>query len=250
MKNNIDIVDKLIENEKKQKLVTTITAILFSLFAIIIISLGISLHKQNKTIASNYDKISLLNDSLKKQTAMLDASRKELKIANSLLEQNTTTLRRTASDYEKRNKDVEIALSNIVKQAPKPINNHNSNENGVGSAPGSMTMNNKSETKEIYKILKKNNPDKITIYIQYKDGLFEQSSQLKKLFTAENYIVPKEQFMKKLNFASSVRYFYETDKALAEKIAQQSEKEVGIKFKTQFIKLNSPKNQLEIWVGR
>jgi hypothetical protein len=201
MKKDTDLLEYFIENENKQKKITLVAAIFFSLFAIIIIGLGLYAHNQNNIIKSNEESISKLNTSL-------NEANKKLNLAVSKLKQDSLSLNRTAKYFKKEELDHHQASTN---------NPQNSTE--------------------------------YTLYIQYMDGSLKQSQQLKEVFLEKKYAIAKEQNMK-ITFKSSVRYFYPNDKEKAIKVAEIAEQTIGMKFKVQYMNLISPKNQLEIWVGK
>ncbi|MBW4362052.1 hypothetical protein [Flavobacterium taihuense] len=201
MKKETDLLEYFIENEKKQKKITLVAAIFFSLFAIVIISLGLYAHNQNKIIKSNEENISKLNTSL-------NEANKKLNLAVSKLKQDSLSLNRTAKYFKKEELEHPETSNNI------PLNTN-----------------------------------EYTLYIQYMDGYLKQSHQLKEVFSEKKYTIAKEQNMK-IIFKSSVRYFYPNDKEKAIKVAEIAEQTIGMKFKVQYMNLISPKNQLEIWVGK
>lgn len=201
MKKETDLLEYFIENENKQKKITLVAAIFFSLFAIIIIGLGLYAHNQNKIIKSNEESISKLNTSL-------NEANKKLNLAVSKLKQDSLSLNRTAKYFKKEELEHPEASSNIPQ-----------------------------------------NGNEYALYIQYMDGYLKQSQQLKEVFSEQKYIIAKEQNMK-ITFKSSVRYFYPNDEQKAIKVAEIAEQTIGMKFKVQYMNLISPKNQLEIWVGK
>lgn len=207
-----ELLQERITNEKKQKKITTITAILFCFFALIIIGLAIHSIEQRKII---------------------ETQKKELELVNSKLKQDTLTLNRTADIYEKQAGNVINELKEIEK----------TNKSIASDTSNTIKYSNKVSIKNSY------TNKSYTIYIQYKENFSQQSSMLKAAFS-EEYRIAKEQNMKELNFPSSVRYFYKIDKERASQIAKKAEEVLNKKFKVQYMKLKSPENQLEIWIGR
>lgn len=206
-----DLLQDRIKNEKKQKRITTITAIMFSVFAIVIIGLTIHSYKQEEII---------------------NTQKKQLEIAKT---QDSITLSRAVVAYEKKADNVTNELNKIEKtiKTDNSLRTYNSSSNNA-------------EIDSSNSYLNKN----YIIYIQFRENLAEQSTILKNTFIKEKYKVAKEQNMKNLNFSSSVRYFYKSDKDKAEQIAKKAQEVINKKFNVQYLKLKSPQNQIEIWVGR
>lgn len=260
-----ELLQQRIDNEIKQKRITIVTATLFSVFALIIIGLGIYSYNQKRVIVSKNEELSHLNLTLRQKTIKLDSMGEALKRANSRLTQDTATLSRTADNYEQLNSYMQKAIKNIasaniseVKQMPPPRfpmpGNDNNGNIHLPSASGNPHMENAITTNKtnraIDEILKKSNPQGYTIYIQYMQAFASQSSSLRAAFETDEYKVPEEQNMKKMSFPSSVRYFYEVDEDKATEIANKAQEIIHKKFRVQFIRLKAPKKQLEIWVGK
>ncbi|TDD93605.1 hypothetical protein [Flavobacterium cellulosilyticum] len=236
MKNEInEVLQKRIENEKKQKRVTIITATFFCAFAIIIIYLGNYANMQKKEIAS--------------KNRILDSISDRLKSANSILKQDTLTLKRTADNYDA----IQKQLANLQKATSVNSNSvsiGNSNKNTDAKYNDQVESVKLAVNNNNYKSLSKTSAQNYTLYIQYMEAFPKLSAMLKTAFLEEKYTIAKEQNMGEISFPSSVRYFYKTDKERAGQIAKKAEATINKKFKVQFMKLKSPQNQIEIWVGR
>lgn len=238
MKKDTDLLEYFIANEKKQKKITTITALLFSVFSLAIILLGVVAYKQKVAIETKNKNIFSLNDSLVRVSKQLDSLNRLLNIKNINLNQEKITLNRTAVIYEQKNKEINNELQKIAaSDSLAVVNTHN-------HVPKSAT-----QYKAIKELLVKNQKTNYTIYIQHIQTKKSEAEQLKNTLSNAKFIIPKLQNMKGLKFKSSIRYFYDTDKEKAYELAEIIKEATGQEFAVQYLKLKSPKNQLEVWVG-
>lgn len=239
MKNDTDLLEYFLANEKKQKKVTAITAVLFSLFAMVIIVLAVVAYKQKVAIETKNKNIFSLNDSLVNVSLRLDSLNQLLNSKNTRLSQEKITLNRTAVIYEQKNMEINRELEKIASSDSVP----------TASNPKGNNTKTIVQSKAIKDLLLKTNKTKYTIYIQYTPSKISEAEQVRVSFLNAKFNVPKLQNMKNLMFKSSIRYFYKEDEEQAKEIAKIIEETTGQEYVLQLLKLKSPKNQLEVWVG-
>ena len=91
------------------------------------------------------------------------------------------------------------------------------------------------------------------VYIQYMDNYATTSDSILSLLKKNKYNAPGTERMKKGSFSSSVRYFNDSDKPAAERLAALINTNIG-RFRRNNIRilktnLSVPKGQLEVWLG-
>jgi hypothetical protein len=99
----------------------------------------------------------------------------------------------------------------------------------------------------------RSNLQRRVVYIQYKASYRDVDALIEKQLAGMGYHVPASQRIDRINYASSVRYFHDSDREQAEQIASlvnqtlsQSGKGVAVLSKNE---LKAPAGQFEIWLG-
>jgi hypothetical protein len=93
----------------------------------------------------------------------------------------------------------------------------------------------------------------ITVFVQYKPEYYTQCNLLVQALKESHYFVPGKEQIKKINFASSVKYFNDSDKMWADSVAiilnntlnRTGSNAVPVVKNS----LTAPVGQLEIWMG-
>ncbi|WP_221392585.1 hypothetical protein [Dyadobacter sp. NIV53] len=97
------------------------------------------------------------------------------------------------------------------------------------------------------------NKKNITVFLQYKKEYKAQCQLLMDALKAEKYNVPGKEWIKNINFTTSVKYFNEQDKPWADSIAVVMNKIIG-RTKSNPVpviknSVKAPRGQLEVWMG-
>lgn len=223
MKNEKDVLEYFIENERKQKRTTLIVSILFSFFAITIIVLGINAYNQKEIINLKNGEILDLKGAIALKDSLL-----KLKDKNQIRFQDSVTSVRNFKIY----KD---SISNVMDDNYNYSHNNNIDEITLDTT---YTKSDYPKKEVIY-----------TIYIQFMKGLNTEAQRTRTFLSNKKYKVPETELIKREKFTSSVRYFYPADKEKATEIAILAQKASKIKFNVEYTKSRAPKNQIEIWIG-
>lgn len=224
MKNEKDVLEYFIENERKQKRTTLIVSILFSFFAITIIVLGINAYNQKEIINLQNGEILDLKGAIALKDSLL-----KLKDENDKYYKDSLSNKRIIkNEYYKDS----ISDNQYIE--------YNNNYQPTNSIAVDTSNNKDYPNKEV----------KYTIYIQYMDGLYLKAKKIRTFLNKKNYKVPETDLIIREKFSSSVRYFYPTDNQKATEIARLAEIATNTKYKVQYTKIKAPKNQIEIWIGK
>lgn len=218
-----DLLQKFVKNEQRSKTWTLVSVIGFCCFAFAALYMADKLNQANQTIA-------IKDQDLQQALAKADSLNNSLKGNEVSLENIHNTV-----DQMKREKDSLISLLKLVSK-PNP------------SAAEKTIVQNKVLTS----IWQNNITPKYTIYIQYMPGYEAESKAVRNLLQ-RSYSVPGIEGITKINFASSIKYFNDSDKGTAAEIAAAINRSID-RFKTDPIKIvktsmNVSKGQLEIWLG-
>jgi hypothetical protein len=214
MKSEKDLLEYFIENESKQKKTTLIVAVLFSLFAITIIALGVYAHNQKEKIKLQNGEILDLKGAIALQDSLLKLTKSKTKYFKDSIS--------SARDFKEYRDSVSGERYN--NNLPKPVDT-----SYTTSYPD----------KEV----------KYIIYIQHMKGLHPEAQKIRAFLKTKKYNIPEIELIKREKFTSSVRYFYPDDKEKAAEIATLAEKVSRIKYEVEYTKSRAPKNQIEIWIG-
>lgn len=237
--NNIDLLQRFIDNEKKAKKFTTIVVALFCLLAFGVVMLAIKLSNAKTTIASQQTQIEKLNDSLTKAIQIADSINDVLVNRNNSLQNNsynydslqniTNSLLISLADLkEKTSVDTGIMVATIDKQREEVIKKLITPAN-------------------IRKI--RADEKKYTVYVQYLEGYKNDALKLQKWWQDE-YICPQPELITNRSVAPTVNYFYAEDAGEAKKVADFVKQKTKLNVKlNNFSRLNAPKKQLEVWLG-
>lgn len=94
---------------------------------------------------------------------------------------------------------------------------------------------------------------KSIVYIQYMDTYRRTSDSILSLLKRNRYNAPGAENIKKGSFSSSIRYFNDSDKPAAERLASLINTNIGRyrknNIRIQKTNLSVPKGQLEVWLG-
>lgn len=245
---NIDLLQKFIENEKKAKLWTILTVILFCLLAFGVIYLAWKLQDTQKNLSVAQKNILAQADSIKVLSKELDiALAKADSLNETLASENESLLNRKANYDSLQNitSSLLINLSEIKKINPDIyIENQNTN---VLDKPTQAKIDRLITPANIEKMVEK--VDKYTIYIQYGTDFGDEANNLRRGWQ-DAYICPKPELITDRTFAAAVNYFHPEDEAEARKIAAAVEKKIGLPIKVTEVNLKSQKKQLELWLGK
>lgn len=214
-----DLLQRFINNEKKSKRWTLISVIAFCGFAFGIIYLGNELKDANEQIEINEENLARTLDSVN--------------ALNEALQGNQVSLENMSNNFNqaKRENDSLISLLNkLTQNTVTPVDKIN-----------------------ITRIVRDHRTVSYKVYIQYMNAYDDESGSIRSLL-AKKYNVPKPELITKFSFASSVKYFHDSDKDEAQGIADIINKNIG-EFKTKPIhvvktNMNVSKGQLEIWLGK
>jgi hypothetical protein len=221
MQEDIDYIKYFADNEKKQKRITLSVAFLFTVFACIIIAFIVKFKDQKNTI----EELNL-----------------ELLAANSKLRQDTTSLKIGLSEKTAN-------LDAVSTQNQDLINVVNTLEKNTSLNAGvkSQIENIKSQQKDI-----EDNKSNFVVYMQYAPQAKEEAKDLTRALHLDpgKYKIPKPEQISSFKFSSTVRYFDKADAIEAAKIADLASKSTGGNYNAQYINLDAPKGQIEIWVGQ
>lgn len=238
---NIDLLQKFIENEKKAKLWTLMSVVLFCLLAFGVIYLAWKLAAAQKSISAQSETIIELNKKLEKALAKADSLNEVLASENKSLENRKTNY----DSLQNITSSLLINLSEIKKTNPEVyIENQNTNQlDQTTQAKIDVLLTPANIEKMVAK------EDKYTIYIQYAAGFEDDAKNLRRGWQ-ENYVCPKPELITDRSFAASVNYFHLEDAAEAEKVAAAVERKIGLPIKVTQVNMKSPKKQLELWIGK
>jgi len=229
---NVDLLQRFIENERNAKRWTIMSVCLFCLLAFGIIILAGKLKKQkdeNATLRLELAlaKADLDNDSLASQNKKLanrDANYDSLQeITNSLLI-NMAELNKEEPGKNIISKDTAIINKATQEKIQKLI------------TPASI--------KEI-----KEKEAKYTVYIQFTQDYTGMAKKLQRDWQ-NKYICPQPELIRNNSFNLSVRYFHDADRQEALKLANLVGREMGLPVKVSYVKMKTPKKQLELWLGK
>lgn len=245
---NIDLLQKFIENEKKAKLWTLMSVVLFCLLAFGVIYLAWKLADAQKTITAAQKDILAKSDSIIRLNKKLDLTLAKADSLNEvLLSENSSLLNKKTNFDSLQNitSSLLINLSEIKKTNPEVyIENQNTN---VLDKPTQAKIDVLLTPAYIEKMVEK--VDKYTIYIQYAAGFEDDAKNLRRAWQ-ENYVCPKPELITDRSFAASVNYFHPEDEAEAKKVAAAVESKIGMPIKVTSVSMKSPKKQLELWIGK
>ncbi len=233
-----DLMARFIANEKKAKTTTILSVGGFLALTMIIIYLMFALKGANEGIEREKSRADL---ALAKADSLLNA-------------------------LETQRTGVAIRSEEVV-ELPTYITGDDSVNSAIANKPRiyigtSASMNNKPVLGNIKaagrvttrkSVTKKSPAVQKTVYIQYKKNYEAIGERLGNELKKWNFDVPKSELVVALNYASTVKYFYDTDKPLADSIARQlntylaSERKSSARVVKNDIK--APPGQLEVWLG-
>jgi flagellar biosynthesis/type III secretory pathway chaperone len=238
---NIDLLQKFIENEKKAKLWTLMSVVLFCLLAFGVVYLAWKLAAAQKSISAQSETIIELNKKLETALAKADSLNEVLLSENKSLENRKT-------NYDSLQNITSSLLINLseIKQTHPEIYTENQTTNQLDK-PTQAKIELLLTPANIEKMVDK--VDKYTIYIQYATGFEDDAKNLRRGWQ-ENYVCPKPELITDRNFAAAVNYFHPEDEAEAKKVAAAVEGKIGLPIKVTQVNMKSPKKQLELWLGK
>lgn len=221
MQEEIDYIKYFADNEKKQKRITLSVAFLFTVFTCLIIYFIVKFKDQKNTIAKLYSELEIANSQLRQDSI------------SSKIVSNEKTANLNAVNAQNQN------LINVVNTLEKnsPLN----------AGMKSQIENIKSQQKDI-----EDNKSNFVVYMQYAPQAKEEAKDLARTLhlDAGKYKIPKPEQISSFKFSPTVRYFDKADAAEAVKIADLTSKSTGVNYKAQYINLDAPKGQIEVWVGQ
>ena len=196
---NIDLLQKFIENEKKAKLWTLMSVVLFCLLAFGVIYLAWKLAAAQKSISAQSETIIELNKKLETALAKADSLNEVLASENKSLENRKT-------NYDSLQNITSSLLINLseIKQTHPDIYIENQNAN-VLDKPTQAKIDVLLKPTNIEKMVEKEG--KYTIYIQHSAD-FEQDAKTLRRWWATDYVCPKPELITDRSFAASVKYFH------------------------------------------
>jgi hypothetical protein len=238
---NIDLLQKFIENEKKAKLWTLMSVVLFCLLAFGVIYLAWKLADAQKAISIQDETIIELNKKLEKALSKADSLNEVLVSENKSLENRKTNY----DSLQNITSSLLINLSEIKQTHPEVyIENQTSNQL---DQPTQAKIEKLLTPANIEKMVEKEG--KYTIYIQYAADFEKDAYTLRRWWT-NDYVCPKPELISNRSFAASVKYFHPEDEAEAKKVAAAVENKIGLPISVTSANMKSPKRQLELWIGK
>jgi flagellar biosynthesis/type III secretory pathway chaperone len=238
---NVDLLQKFIENEKKAKLWTLMSVVLFCLLAFGVIYLAWKLKSAQNTISSQSNKIEELNEQLFTALAKSDSLNEVLTSENKNLESRKTNY----DSLQTITSSLLINLSELKKSNPEVyVENQTAN-----------VLDEKTQAK-IEKLIIPSNIEKMvekvgkyTIYIQYSPD-YEADAKKLRQWWQNDYVCPRPELIADRTFAASVKYFHPEDEEEARKVAKATEGKIGMPILVTYVSMKSPQKQLELWIGK
>ena len=260
MKNDeakIELIDKLLINEKKSKTWTIISVSLFCLLGLLIIVFAVWLNNYNK-----------------EKNAILEANEKiimekqdSLNNVNQKLNEKEIILSRNQENYIALQKKYDTLAILFNRSQEGILNNDTSSAYTwiTNLTRETFSKENLAVSNDIKKSVAGRIDEKIqerpvmyTLYLQYmpeyESLLKKVNIQLKNLsnIVRQKVNVYAPEMIRKISFNNSVRYFYPEDKEIAQKIADylnSQNENLKHKFFILPIDLKPPVHQIEIWIG-
>lgn len=251
----IDMLDRFVENERRSKMWTIISVVIFCLLGLLVFFLAYELNKSNAKYAEQ-------NEKLKATQKELDAALEKLAQRNESLQGDSVSLTNKIGNFD--------SLKKAYDTLALLFNKSQSNFIDSGAAVAD------SRIKELYErtfsnhrvvasdnlkksILKPDRPHTeenpvYTIYMQCMPGYEKLTESLVSRLKQKKYIVPGIETIQKFSFNPIVKYFYNEDKNEADRIASLiNESDDYFKknpVKIQQLNVKSPSHQIEVWIGQ
>jgi len=228
---NDDMLQKFMDNEKNAKKWTIVTVAFFCILVFGLIYLAGELKSAQKTIAElrqvALDRADSLNEAISSQNE---------------------NLKNRAGNYDSLQTLVNSLLLNLAElKKVNPTENVVTHDTAIIDKRTQTTIQKMITPAAIERISVK--AEKYTIYIQFADGFKDQAFNLQQGWI-KKYNCPAPQYIANGSFVTMVKYFNKADEAEAVKIAGLTEKKIGMPVKVNYQEIKSPKQQLEVWIGK
>lgn len=263
--NNIELIDKFIENQRRSKLWTIISVGIFVVMAIFILF-------YSKKLAETKNKLSVSEEKLRAANIDLEAKNKTLDSVNALLAQLSDSVitentgltlsldqHKAESDSIKNLKDTITVLLNKSLQQPIDLGLETTdkiNELYKKAFPGITKAPSRNILEQIKKTDVIHEPQQLpaTVAVRYMPDYAGVAEDIYQHYSNRNAAVEKPVEVKGGNFSPVVKYFSDGDKAMAERLVKKLNAEYGQKFSKEFevqrVDLKNTSRYLEIWLGK
>jgi hypothetical protein len=250
---NIELIDRFIENERRSKMWTTISVIIFCLLGGVVFYLAYAVNKSNAKYKEQ-------NVVLLATREKLDSTLKLLAIKNESLQGDSATLSNQVMIAEGRSDSLKKFCDTVTllfKNSESYLFDGDSsfvNEDNLVLSDNLRKIIQNPEKwnikeKQFYSISFKCMPGKEKIAFAVREKLEGKQFQGKK------YAITGIDTIEKFTFNPMVKYFKDEDEGMAKNIAEQINNS-GIPFfkdnpiAIQKLSVEAPLSQVEIWIGR
>lgn len=255
---NIELIDRFIANEKKSRLWTIISVSLFLIMAALVLVFSKQLAQTKYKLSESEQNLKETNERLNFLNDSIQSAKDSVDMVNIGLELNTDKNAYRIDSLENVNDTLTVLLNTTQQEFIQ-----NNPEGAAGkindlfqqSFPGVNKNISDNVRESIIKtnvIQQKTKP--FAISVLYMKDYSDLSSKIGKLLGSKNLKVDRLEPVSGTTFNPTVKYFDDDTRIIAEKITRMLNEAYGSELKqpfaSQFIKLKSPANHLEIWIGQ
>jgi hypothetical protein len=262
---NIDYIDKLLDNQRKSKLWTVISVIIFVIMAVIVLMYSKQLAKTKVKLSKSEAELQLAYDSLKLKKAEVDSLNDLLALRNDSVENANTTLAYSldksiaTADSVSNQKDTITRLLNTTLQQyvyDNALAKEKINELYEQAFPGTTKKPSVNITEQIIKTkqIEYVEPVQDHLIVRFTEPYKYIAEDLVSRLQGREYAIDEQVQVKGGNFSPVVKYFNEKDKARAERIVAKLnnlyKEKLERPFVTQLVELKTQSRHFEIWIGK
>lgn len=262
---NIELIDKIIGNQRKARMWTLISVGLFVVMAVIVLIYSKQLAETKGKLTLSEAQLKEANDSLNTLNVYLDSVNKLLAQRSDSVETINTGLalnldqNKAAADSVKNLKDTLTVLLNTTLQ--QFVNNNEQateriNELYQQAFPGSSKRPSYAITQQIIKTneIRENLHQTPVIGIRYTEQFKDVAFDIAKRFESRDGKTEAPVPIKGGNFNPVVKYFSDKDKNMAENMVKRLnelyKEKLGNPFEAQFVNITAEPRHFEIWLGK
>lgn len=242
MNKNQDILALFEANERKQKQLSTIIVILFTILSIVILLAGFYISNQHKTIINVKSKNDSLNVVVFTKDSFSRIMQDELSLCNSSIAGIIDSFDKVQSEILDYQRD--LLRGNVMVQSTPPPLLDKSTKPATSKSDKNSVSNTETIMLDAAPML-----SNYSVIIQYNSKFKSKIQELVRGLKEKGFTVPDAELINRFEYTSTIRYFKNEDEAIANEIAKIAQQQTGIKFKVQYVNMKVVHNQLEIWIG-
>ncbi len=262
---NLELIDKFIENQRKARIWTIISVIIFVVMAVIVLI-------YSKQLAETKVKLTQSELELQKANEKLETQNRELDSLNNILAQRSDSVEtintglalnldknKIEADSVRNLKDTLTVLLNTTLQQyinDNALATEKINELYQQAFPGSAKNPSWNITQQIIKtnVIKEDQDIVPVIAVRYMEQYKDIAFDLARRLESRDSKIEAPAQVKGGNFNPLVKYFSEADKKAAEKLAGKLnnlyKEKISQPFEAQQVDITMPARHFEIWIGK